>query len=154
MRTLYLAVALALTACATPYKPAGFAGGFTEQWRSKTVVIVDVKGNGFTDSRRVSEMALLRAAELAHEHDWPYFRIIGDANIGTTTYVPGSTTTYGQVQANGAFTAHTQDTGFTAIKPGSRIVVSMLPPEARDPSDPSIYEATAVIQRLGAKYHK
>lgn len=147
-----VALAIALAGCSTPYQPTGTAGGFTESWRSKSVVVVDFKGNGFTSPAAVSEMALLRAAELAQAHGWGFFRIVGDADLSTSMYVPGTTTTTGRVNANGTFAATSMDNSFTAHKPGARIVVAMV--AERDDSDPSLYDAQQVVARLGPKYRR
>lgn len=144
------AAAIVISGCASPYQPHAFAGGYTEQWRSKNLVVVDFKGNGFTSADQAADMALLRAAELALAHDYRAFRIVGDADIGSATFVPSTSTTTGRVNSDGEFVARTHDNSFTEIKPGSRIYVVMV--ALPDPTDPSLYEATAVVARLGPKY--
>ena len=147
---LGLAVALAAAGCATPYQPAGFAGGFTESWRAKNLVVIDFKGNGFTSAEQIGEMTLLRAAELAQAHEYGYFRITDEADTTTSMFVPGTTTTTGRVNPNGTFTARSRDNSFTAIKPGAKTYVVMV--KYRDADDPSIYDAAEVIARLSPKY--
>ena len=148
---MFLAASLALVACATPYQPKGFAGGFKEQWVSERLVQIDFEGNGFTSSDEAGEMALLRAAETAIEHGWKYFKILGDYDTTSRAYTPAtSSTTTGQVNADGSFTARTRTNGFTSIKPGSRIFASLT--NTKLFNDPSQYDAQEVVARLGPRY--
>jgi hypothetical protein len=75
-----------LSGCATPYQPAGFAGGFAEVQLDNDVWRVSFKGNGYTDLDRVEELVMLRSAEIALANGFTHFAFSSaktDKNIGT-----------------------------------------------------------------------
>jgi hypothetical protein len=135
----------ALVACATGYQSEGFSGGFSEIPLAADAYKISVKGNGFTSSSRVSEMALLRGAELAKQNGYNYFIVRGvDENSSVSTYTtPGSsqTTTYGSATAYGygntataygtsnSYTTYNAPQTHNIIKPGVDMVVQFVPDE-------------------------
>lgn len=83
-------------ACATPYQPEAFAGGYSEIQMQKLAWIVQFRGNEFTRPARTEDFALLRACELVLAAGCTHYRIIdagtastfGGAVIAGTTAVP------------------------------------------------------------------
>lgn len=152
-------VTLLITGCATPYQEMGYSGGFESNWLAPDVLTVDVKGNGFTDDRRVKDYALLQAAERAQEAGYRYFTIISNKNNGHQDqfYIPptSTTTTTGVVTEN-SFTAKSTTTTTGGVeqiyKPARSIVVRMfrnVPPGYL----PGQYcDVTKILGTLGQKY--
>ena len=64
-----------VSGCATPYQKVDFGGGYSETQLSENAFNVRFQGNGFTSSQRVSDLALLRCAELCLEHGFGFFVI-------------------------------------------------------------------------------
>jgi hypothetical protein len=76
-----LALALLFAGCATSYQPQGFGGGFSDVMTAPDSALVTFKGNGYTGSERVIQMALLRSAELTLQHGYRYFAVTGTNDI-------------------------------------------------------------------------
>jgi len=102
--------------CATSYQRNGFSGGYSETQLGENIFKVSFRGNGYTDSERASDFALLRSAELTTENGFRYFTIVESGNessksayttpthsyttgsaygYGNTVYGSATTTTYG-----------------------------------------------------------
>lgn len=60
----YLAIILALSACATPYQKKGFLGGYSETKIGPEMYSITANGNGYTSLADVQQMTLKRAYEL------------------------------------------------------------------------------------------
>jgi len=75
-----LAVAVFLTGCATPYKPDGMMGGFSERQLGEDVFTVTFQGNGYTSDQKARDYLLLRCADVTLAHGSKYFRLVGSAN--------------------------------------------------------------------------
>lgn len=104
MRTIALISILAtLAGCATPYKPQGIAGGFSETQLDTNVFTVSFRGNGYTHADRAEELALLRSAEVALKNGFTHFVIIDSKSreqlsthtTPTQSYTTANATAYG-----------------------------------------------------------
>jgi hypothetical protein len=84
-----LCAAALLPSCATRYQPIGtdMTGGHSFHRHSEDVFSVKFIANSHTAPKRASDFAMLRAAELCHEHHFSYFTILG-AEDGATHYTP------------------------------------------------------------------
>jgi hypothetical protein len=84
---------LALSGCYTSYAPKSFwnGGGFSETMLSPDVAQISFKGNGYTGDERAGDMVLLRAADLAIEHGFPYVAVDGVqmSDSASTVFTPG-----------------------------------------------------------------
>lgn len=159
-RSLIAAAALGLASCATPYAPMGYAGGFESNWLSPNTLSVTVMGNGFTNARRVREMALVQSAERARESGYCYFVFGGSVNQSsvTQTYMPGSTTTTttGTVTGNSFYGTSTTSGGgyyMPVFRPGETLTVRMFssPPPGFRPGQ--YYDVAQIINgEIGARY--
>lgn len=158
--TLLVSGLLALVACATPYAPMGYAGGFESNWLSPNVLSVTVMGNGFTNGARVREMALVQSAERARESGYCYF-VFGsslDRSSVTQTYMPGTTTTTttGTVTGNNFYgTSRSTGGGYymPVFRPGERLTVVMFasPPPGYRPGQ--YYDVEQIITgEIGSRY--
>ncbi len=81
-KTIAAALALALAACATAvgtaYAPAGKSGyGYSETRIEEGRYRVTFAGDGATPANVVEDYALLRAADLALEGGYDWFRVVG-----------------------------------------------------------------------------
>jgi hypothetical protein len=100
-----LLLVVVLTGCATEYQRKSFTGGYSETQLGENIFQVTFVANGYTSRERASDFSLLRSAEVAREHGFRYFVIVGaekDSNVSihTTpltsyTTASGTTTTYG-----------------------------------------------------------
>jgi hypothetical protein len=77
-----------LVSCLTAYGPMydNSLGGFSDTQLDKDLFVVNYYGNTYTSSERVSDLALLRAANLATENGFPYFKVIDSHSRIATTY--------------------------------------------------------------------
>lgn len=159
---LFFLLTSLLAGCATPYQPAGttVAGGYSSTRLSEAVFDVRFNGNGFTDPKQAYDFTLLRAAEVALEHNYPYFVLIGHQDKTTTELIQGNSTSYttGTVNAygnygsyNGVTTTYSNDIPVT--KPALTIRILCL--ETRDSLGKQagqIYDAQQVKDNLRKKY--
>ena len=91
---LLLLVAVALSGClATPYQSTGMTGGVSHTAYARDQYQIRSSGNGFTSSERVSDFALLHAAEVTLAAGFSHFVIVNSAAGGSThTTVTQATT--------------------------------------------------------------
>jgi hypothetical protein len=81
---------LLLSACKTPYQPAGFGGGFSEKKLNDTTYVVKFDGNGHTEKSRVVRFWFYRCAELTRQKGFNYFTIGFDEGANNDTVPEGS----------------------------------------------------------------
>lgn len=96
-KILAVAVAVLLTACASTYTPKstppGFNGYFDSQL-GENLFQAGFQGDGYDSRERVTDLALLRGAEVTVQHGFSYFIIVNMAdNSSGATYVAPTTTT-------------------------------------------------------------
>jgi hypothetical protein len=151
---------MALCACIapTPYQSKGYHGGFSETQLSENVFEVYFRGNGVTSEERAEDFTLLRSAEVASTHGYPYFIIVDEksgASYATIT-TPTTTTTTGSgtVTGNTVYGQSTSTTyggnSFLIRKPSKRntIVCFKEKPEVQG----LVYESAFIMQSIEAKY--
>lgn len=149
----------ALFGCATPYQSTGYTGGYSETQLSPNVFKVYFRGNGFTNSERASDFTLLRSAELAYEHGFPYF-IITDEHSGAsystlttppTTYTTTNVTATGDDSAYGTSVSTTVGgQSFVIRKPSKNDTIVCF--KEKPYLQGIVYESRFVIQSIRAKY--
>jgi len=147
-----LAALLTLSACATGYHSSGFTGGFSETQLSEDVFTVTFKGNGYTSSERASDFALLRCAEVAEQHGFPFFAIV-DAQAGSSlsTYTtPTTTSGSATVVGNTVYATTTTYGGQTYVisKPSAHNTIVGFKEKPTGFS----YESSFIVRSLKAKY--
>lgn len=81
---LSLAVLAVLAACGTGYHKKGMSGGYTDVALQENVFKITFTGNGYTDTSKATDFALLRAAEVAKENGYPYFFVYSAQDNGKT----------------------------------------------------------------------
>jgi hypothetical protein len=152
-RLIGLAMALAVAGCATAYQSRSLTGGYSETQLGENTFEVSFKGNGYTSPERASDLALLRSAEVAAEHSFPYFIIVSSDN-GTqhsAFTTPATTTGSATVVGNTVFGRTTTIGGQTYFisKPSTRNIIVGL---TEKPSGFS-YDTGFVIRSLRRKYN-
>jgi len=148
-----------LSGCATPYQQVGtsVAGGFYSERVAQNRFAVSFVGNGFTEPKRASDFALLRAAEVTLEYHFTHFTIDGQGDLSRTSTVHmGSTsTTTGTVSPYGTYTGFTNTTSndMPVFKPGTKLVITCFDGLPEDKHIGRVFDANTVVQELKAKYH-
>lgn len=82
-----LAAILLLSACQTAYRSNGLTGGHSSTQLDEDKFLVYFRGNGFTSSEKVTDLALLRCAEIAKKNGYKYFEILDSKNAASTAYI-------------------------------------------------------------------
>jgi hypothetical protein len=148
-----------LAACSTPYQQVGtnVAGGFYSERIAENRFVVSFVGNGFTQPKRASDFAMLRAAETTLEYHFTYFAVDGRGDLSRTSMVHmGSTsTTTGTVSPYGTYTGFTDTTSsdMPVFKPGTKLTISCFDGIPEDKHIGRVFEAAWVVATLKAKYH-
>ena len=163
MKALISAFVLSiLFACATPYQRIGttVAGGYSSTRVATNQFDVRFLGNGFTEPRRAYDFALLRASEVALEHNYPYFVLLGQQDQSKSEIVRGNSTSYttGTLNTQGGFgsfngTTTTYNNDIPVMKPGTALRIYCM--ESRDELGPhagNVYDAQQVRSQLRSKY--
>ena len=153
-----LSVLLALGGCATSYQAQSFSGGFSETQLDKNVFRVTFKGNGYTQSERAEDFALLRSAELALKHGFSHFAIVdgrqstdyGVMTTPTQSYTTGSVTAYGNTAYGSARTTTTGGQSFIIKKPSSTNTVVCF--NGKPENGMFVYDAQFIYDSLSKKY--
>lgn len=91
---LMVVVTLTLSACGTPYQSEGFTGGHSEVQLNANTWKISARGNGFTGRKEITDMALLRAAELTKAKGYTHFAIVDSAGDSDTRVALNRTATY------------------------------------------------------------
>ena len=149
---------LALTGCASAYKPEGFGGGFSETQLDTNVFRVSFRGNGYTRAERAEELALLRSAELTLSNGFTHFAIIDSKSrerlstytTPTQSYTNANVTAYGNTAYGTANTTTYGGQTFLISKPSTTntIVCFKGKPEIQG----IVYDAQFLCRSLGRKY--
>jgi hypothetical protein len=157
-----------LVSCSTAYQPVGLTGGFSSTRLDENVFQVSFRGNGYTRQERASDYALLRSAEVALEHGFPYFAIVdgqryaeqsawtspstSTTNLNATTY--GNLSTYGNT---GTYSGNTYGTATTTTYGGQTFLIRR--PTAsntilcfKEKPDGFVYNAAFIVKSMKEKY--
>src|ERR1700753_1436345 len=96
---LALALAASLSACATQYGQMGFTGGVDATPLGIDREMIVARGNGFTDSSRVQQFVLLKAADDCLAAGYDRFFVVSqtDASRQGSFTTPGYANSYSTV---------------------------------------------------------
>jgi len=144
--------ALISLGCATTYQSKGFTGGFSETQLAENIFQVRFRGNAYTSMERATDFTLLRSAELALQHGYPYFVVIDDAqHVDTSTYTtqPKATTNV-DVFAGTATTTYAGGETYVYRKPSVANTIVCF--KERPGNAPVVFEAAFIQQSIRAKY--
>lgn len=108
MKKSIILAMIALSGCATGYKPQGFmSGGFEETELEPGHFRVTFKGNDSTSKERATDFALLRASDLMMEKGCSAFKVLNqtDNSRSSALYLPQTQTTNASatIMGNSAF---------------------------------------------------
>jgi hypothetical protein len=155
---LSLLFAILLGACATSYEPIGQSGGFYQRRETENTYYIGFSGNSFTNSQRVNDFAILRAAEIGSKLGYTHFVVEGTLDRSSTEIVDmgTTTTTSGRVNENRHSTSFqststTTNNAYKVYKPGVeiKVVYSEGPPKGRHLD---VYVVREVIRDIKARY--
>ena len=152
--SIFIAVAILLTGCATAYQRQGFAGGFSETQLGENVFRVSFKGNTHTSSERAADFNLLRSAELALENGFSYFVIVDSERYSKTrtrttpitSHTTGSAYGYGNY-AYGSVTTTTTG-GQTRFYSKPRTVNTIVCFKNKPEIDSLVYDAAIIVMSI------
>lgn len=153
-----IAVPIMLACCATPYQQVGttVAGGFSSERIASNRFAVSFAGNGFTNPRRASDFALLRAAELTLEYNFRFFTLDGQRDLSHTSvaHMGSTSTTSGMVTPYGTYSGVTNTTynDIPIFKPGTQVIITCYDSMSEDRHVGRVYDAEAVREQLRSKY--
>ena len=160
MRAICLALTLFGTvACSTQYGEMGWTGGVESQQIDSRTVRISARGNGYTGSATIQEFALLKAAQHTLGAGYQYFGVVGSENVSRLQSIetPGhaKTTIHGDGSFATASTTYYPGQTIEFVKPGRDVLIYMFSRTEVGPSaQPGIYNASEIVQYLGAKYIK
>ncbi|MGW8461507.1 CC0125/CC1285 family lipoprotein [Pseudomonas sp. CLCA07] len=148
---------LFLSSCASTYTPQsnfpGFNGYFDTQL-GENIFKVGFQGDGYDSRGRVTDLALLRSAEVALQNGFAYFVIVNmaDDSTGTSYVAPTTTQATATVVGNTAYGTATTYGGqsffFTYPNTTNTIVCFKEKPTTQG----LVYEARFVVASLKTKY--
>jgi hypothetical protein len=90
MRKLaYLATALLLAGCSTPYQEMGLLGGVGANRIDEHTVQIRAQGNGYTSAATVEMFVMLKSAEETVKDGYDGFQIVGARDATNVAVMPG-----------------------------------------------------------------
>jgi hypothetical protein len=158
-----------LASCSTAYEPVGFRSrGYSTTQLDENVFQVTFRGNGYTRQERASDFALLRSAEVALEHGYPFFVIVDGqryteqsawtspstsiTNLNATTH--GTLSTFGNI---GTYSGNTCGTATTTTYGGQTFLIRR--PTAsntilcfKERPEGFVYNAAFIVKSMKEKY--
>lgn len=149
-----------LAACATlgptGYQQVGFTGGYSDTKIQEGIYRIEFKGNKRTSEERASNLALLRASEVALENGYNYFILLDGAtksNVSIRSDPNSQSHMSGNVSPGGSFSASTYSTGggtYSVSKPQSTLVIQCY--KKKPNTNTTVFNATEVKTNISSKY--
>jgi len=138
-----------LAGCYTSYAPKSFwnGGGFSETMLSPDVAQISFKGNGYTGDERAGDMVLLRAADLALEHGFPYVAVDGVqmSDSASTVFTPGYYQAH--IVGNSVYASGVPAMPITIHSPSSRVTAHFFREQR-----PGVLDARFLAASIRTKY--
>lgn len=151
MRRSLILLALAVSACSTPYQEMGITGGVAAQQMTADTFRIVSRGNGYTDRTQVQDYTMLKAAETTKAAGGTHFRIVSaeDATKQGAFVSPGQATTtfYG----NTASTTYSPATVTEIVKPGQDTYIRVLTLAPGQVAPRDAISADEIIQFVGSR---
>jgi hypothetical protein len=155
------ALAAFLSGCATPYQSSGLSGGYSQTQLGPDVFRIYFTGNSYTSVERTQDFAMLRAADLAEQHNFKCFAILNEASstmvssfttpaFATTTgnaYVSGGAGSYSGAYASQTTSASPET--YEVTKPRQGLLIQCF---VEKPQAVYTFDAAFVQQSLRQKY--
>jgi hypothetical protein len=155
---------LGLSGCGTPYQPMQGGSGFADEQIAPDKFVISFQGNGHDTSEKVSDLALLHAAEVTLAHGLGYFAVLDVTNTSSareytqrqqfyTDYPPSMglppPSVGGYDPYRFGYIVQYEDPRIY-FRPGTRLVAQGF--KSR-PDKPFTYDAAALEQELRRKYN-
>ena len=155
-----LVAAACLTSCATPYGSMGLLGGVEATPLTSDSEMIVAKGNGFTDTARVQQFVLLKAAQdcLARGYSKFGFMSSQDTSQSGAMILPGQTysnstiTGFGNTATVNTTSYSTPGSVVPVFKPGATVIVKFF--KADDPAGSGGLDAQQIASNLGPVLQK
>jgi hypothetical protein len=156
---ILIAISLALlSGCATTYQDMGDTGGYYHQKIAEDIYRIGFRGNGFTNSKRAKDFAMLRAAEVGQQLEYYYMSVEGQEDLSKTTVVNTGSTSYttGSVHGSGnssyySGTTNTYSNSIPVRKPQIEFVVRYFEAEPQG-RFLEVHEIAPLVSELKTKY--
>lgn len=146
-----LALIAMLAACQTPYQEMGLLGGVVAEPITADTWRISARGNAHTDQTKIQDYVLLKAAETTLAGGATHFVIISSADASRTGAfsTPGSahTTFVGDT----AFTTWTPGHTSVFVKPGSDVLIRIVP---NGMTLDGAIDANEVVQFIGSRVQR
>ncbi len=154
-RFIYILLAIiCLSGCATPYKPNGLWGGYSDMALNQDTYKVSFRGNGFTSAETTQDYLLRRSAELTLQKGYKYF-VIFDENTSVDTEICQAPTTVDvNGDSNDQINANRFSSSHTSIYPGAQEKINRYTAHAvikifkSNKNVPQAFEATTVLSNF------
>ena len=154
------AAALLVCSCATGYRPIDHGTGYSDSQVAPDEFRVSFQGNGNTSPQKADDFVLLRAAQVARQHGFPWFAVLDVTNTSSVrpytsqfryyaAPLPSPYSPYGSgAQYSGSYVTSEQRGVY--VRPGSTLLIKGY---AIKPAKPFTYDAKALEHSLVAKNH-
>jgi hypothetical protein len=146
---LFAALLLPLAGCYTSYAPKSFwnGGGFSETMMAPDVAQISFKGNDYSGDERAGDMVLLRAADSALEHGFPYVAVDGVqmSDSASTIFTPGYYQAH--VVGNSVYASGVPAMPITIHSPRSRVTARFFHEQR-----PGVLDARFLAASIRTKY--
>jgi hypothetical protein len=135
--------AVVLAGCATPYQDLGLRGGVRAVQITSDIAQVTARGSAMTDSDRIEQYVLRKAAETTLAAGYDHFEVVSASDRTRT------------IQGVAGYAATTQ-TGFPSaglslpfIRPGETVLIRMSRGTASGAAGATLFDAREVVAHLG-----
>ena len=143
MKKLFLSIVLGLAGCQTPYTQIGALGGVEAIQISADIYGISARGNGFTNTDRVAELVILKAAETTLSAGKSHFQWGPYKDASSKSLVQGPTF----IVPVGPFTSIIPGGIDVVDKPGVDILIRV----TNDGNAKGAWNAQAVVAKLAPK---
>ncbi len=148
------------SSCATGYHPLDHGTGYSDSQVAPDEFRVSFRGNGNTSPQKADDFVLLRAAQVTRQHGFPWFAVLDVTNTSSVRpytsqfryYAAPLPSPYSPYGSGADFVGSyvTSERHGVYVRPGSTLLIKGY---ATKPEKPFTYDAKALEQSLGAKYH-
>ena len=143
-----------LAACASEYSAKGMFNGYSDVRLGENIFRVSFQGDGYDNRERVTDLSLLRSAEVAIEHGFSYFVIANVADNSTSAFytTPQTTQTNATISGNTVSGNSTTYGGQTFLITYPNTTNTIYCFKDKPQINGLVYEARYVVSSIKAKY--
>lgn len=151
-------IAVAISACSTPYQDMSLLGGVSATQIDSNTLRIAARGNAFTDKSQIEDYVMLKAADETLQHGYDLFQITNDedASRHETLSIPEThyATGYGVTATGQPISVTTQYTTThesSYFKPGEITIIRMFKGVKSADTSQNVFSAREVEIYLGPK---